>query len=511
MGLIFLSRKLEYRRHHIGNNSPKALITKDKHMMNEHKASKGNTALLITILASMLLLRLYHIGTAPLEIEESWRQADTESIARNFVQYRFNILYPNFNYDGPYPNVPALELQVTTYAIAILYRLFGISYIWARLVPIIFFMLSAVLLYLFAARHLSRAGALFSLLIYGTLPINIYYSRAIMPEAAGLLFFIGSLYLFDCWVSSNRLPALYGSAVLTALAIMTKPMTAFVSFPMFYLLIRQHKWRWLLKKELWLYALLALGLSAAYYSVSIPMADYKFSQGLAQNVLLKKLPSALTDAAAYLYIGKGFIRLLTPPGIVLAAVGLFTMKRSQGVILVWFAAMALELILVVTVIRIYYYFIFFAVPCSLIIGQGLAYLYGKLQTRAFSVIMLVLFFFSSYMIAKPMYTVNKPMEVQVGIVREYTGSEDLLVVGSLDPCLLGLSDRRGWRFNIRIYPGVPENAVEELNYYISMGAKYFIPIQGNIYKDEKGEVLEYLDKNYERIEAVKGYPIYKLQ
>lgn len=480
-------------------------------MRNKSAILKRDNYLLLLILAALLILRLYHIGTAPLEIEESWRQADTASIARNFVQYRFNILYPNFNYDGPFPNVPALEFQVTTFAIAIMYSLFGFNYLWARLVPIFFFMLSAIFLYLFSKKYLGQSGAIFSLIIYGALPINVYYSRAIMPEAAGLMFFIGSLYCFDCWISSKKLAILFLSSILTALAIMTKPMTVFIAIPMLYLLIRQCRWNWLLSKELWVFALLAFGIALTYYYVSISIADYKFSQGLAQNVLFKKLPAAITDLDAYNYLGKKLIVLVTPVGILLALIGLLSFNPQQSVILVWLAAMTLELVLVVTSIRMFYYFIFFSVPCSILIGQGLAYLYGKLQTKAFSLILLMLFLLNSYLIVKPMYTLNTTMETQVKIVQEYTDKSDLLILGSFDPCLLDLSDRRGWRFNLGVYPDLPENDLEELDYYIRNGAKYFVPIQGIIYKDENGEILEYLDSNYERIEAVKGYPIFKLQ
>jgi 4-amino-4-deoxy-L-arabinose transferase-like glycosyltransferase len=480
-------------------------------MGNKHLNLKPDNIALLFIIAALIIIRLYHMDTAPLEMEESWRQADTQSIARNFLQYKFNIFYPNFNYDGPFPNVPALEFQITTFAIAILYKLFGFSYIWARLVPICFFMISAILLYFCAKKHLSHSGAIFSLIVYGTLPINVYYSRAIMPEAAGLMFFIGSLYFFDCWITSKRLAVLILSSVFTALAMMTKPMTVFITIPMLYLLIRQYKWSWLLKKELWLFAFLALGLTFTYYSFSIPIADYKFSQGLAQNVLFKRLPTAISDLKAYSYIAKRLVLLFTPVGIVLALIGLIKFNRQQYVMLVWFAAMALEVVLVVTSINIFYYFIFFSVPCSILIGQGLAYLYAKQQTRTFSVIMLLFLFLNSYIIVKPMYKVNMVMETQVKIVQENTHKEDLLIIGSLDPCLLGLSDRRGWRFNIGIYSSIPKNDLEELNYYIKNGAKYFVPIQGRIYKDENNEILEYLDMHYEKIEAVKGYAIYKLQ
>ncbi|MGI6451757.1 MAG: dolichyl-phosphate-mannose--protein mannosyltransferase, partial [Desulfitobacteriia bacterium] len=96
---------------------------------------------LFFLLLLLTLLRLYHLNTPPWEIEESWRQADTESIAWNFVSYEANPLHPHLNYDGPFPNIPALELQITTYLIAILYKLFGHHYFLARLVPVAFFLL----------------------------------------------------------------------------------------------------------------------------------------------------------------------------------------------------------------------------------------------------------------------------------------------------------------------------------------------------------------------------------
>lgn len=95
--------------------------------------------LVLTLLLLIFLTRLYHINTPPWEFEESWRQADTESMAWNFVNYDFDLWRPNLNYDGPFPNIPALEFPVTTGLIALLYGIFGRQYFWARLVPIIFF------------------------------------------------------------------------------------------------------------------------------------------------------------------------------------------------------------------------------------------------------------------------------------------------------------------------------------------------------------------------------------
>ena len=100
---------------------------------------------------------------------------------------------------------------------------------------------------------------------------------------------------------------------------------------------------------------------------------------------------------------------------------------------------------------------------------------------------------------------------QVKVVQEITAQDDLLVVGALEPCLLSLTDRRGWRYNLRNYSYVPEDPYEELNYYIARGAKYFVPIQGKVYGDRDGKIMAYIEVTYPKIETVEGYPIYALR
>ena len=131
--------------------------------------------LLIFILSLILVLRIPYISNSPYEQGENWRQSDTESIARNFLEDKFNIFYPQFNYDGPLPNYVQLEFQITTFIIAILYKFFGYNYIFARAVPLCFFMGSCIFLYLIGRMFYSKEQAYIVLVIYGILPINIYF------------------------------------------------------------------------------------------------------------------------------------------------------------------------------------------------------------------------------------------------------------------------------------------------------------------------------------------------
>lgn len=466
---------------------------------------------LVFLLLIIFLMRLYHLDVAPVEIEESWRQADTESIARNYAGYDFNFFHPNFNYDGPLPNIPALEIQVTTYLIACLYKVFGYHYFLARMVPIAFFMISAFYLYQYVRKHLGYREAVFSLLVYGILPINLFYSRAIMPESAGLMFWIGSFYYFHGWAEERKISKLIISCVLLSLAIMTKPPVIIIGIPMLFICYKYFNWKWLKFAELWIYALLTITLPFLYYYYSGSIAEYKFALGITNNIILKEAFSAFYSPEAYLFYTNSIPKMLSMWGALLIIAGIWTIASKNRVILIWFLAMVLEVLLIVSAIRAPYYLIFFAVPCSILIGNLLARIFSYKQGKIISVVLLLVISLESFYLVKPLYTINRTMETQVAIVEQVTKKDDLLVVGSLDPCLLSLSNRRGWRFNIGIYSHIPQDPYEELAYYIEEGAKYFVPIQGKVYGDEDGVFLKFIESRYKKIEPIQNFPIYVLE
>lgn len=473
--------------------------------------NKQEKYFVLCLLAFILFMRLYQIDVAPVEIEESWRQADTESIARNFATYNSYIFQPNFNYDGPFPNIPALEIQVTTYLISLLYKTFGYHYFLARMVPIAFFMVSAIYLYLYARKHLGYSEAVFSLLIYGILPINLYYSRAIMPEAAALMFWIGGLYYFQEWSEGRNILKLVISSLLISLAIMTKPPVIIIGIPMLYICYKCFNWRWLRFPELWTYALVTLTLPLLYYSFSVSIADYKFTLGITNDIILQEAFQAFYSPQAYSFYMSNIPKTLSVTGVILIIAGSFAIARKNSVILVWFLAMVIEVILIVSAIRATYYLIFLAVTCSLLVGNLLARIFANPRGKIIALVLLLSIFVESIYYVKPMYTINNTIETQVRVVKLLTAYDDLLVVGSLDPCLLSLSDRRGWRFNIGIYPHIPESPYEELEYYLELGAKYFVPIQGKVYGDKDGQFIQYLEDTYRKIEPIPDYPIYVLE
>lgn len=477
--------------------------------------SKKEKAILLFLVFFLFVIRLYHIDTAPFEMTDSWRQGDTESIARNFAQYEHKLFYPNLNYDGPFPNVPALEIQITPYLTAILYRIFGQYYFLARLVPVTFFLVSAVFLYFFARLHMNWKGAACCLLIYGILPVNVYYSRAIMPESAALMFWIGGVYYFDLGLRHFKKRDLALSAIFMALAIMTKPPVIFAAIAMIFLCHQYFGWRWLKMSRLWIYTLLTLGLAAGYYYYSAGLSDYKFTVGITRDLIFKHALNAFYSSEAAAFFRVSLPETLGFTGLIVTGTGLLYLSARQRVFLVWLLAMLLEVIFIVSPIRLFYYLIFLTVPCALLMGNLVARICFGAGAKAgrilIGTVLVLILMLESYHVVKPMYTINTAMAQQVAAVREMTKPDDLLVIGSIEPCLLSLADRRGWRYNIRIYPYVPKDPLRELNYYIANGAKYFVPVLGKVYGDDDTRLLNYIEANYTKIESTQGYPIYILQ
>lgn len=459
------------------------------------------------LLLVLLLPRLYGITNSPFESGDLWRQPDTESIALLFVRDGFHPLRPQFFYDGPLPNVVALELQVTTTLIALLYKAFGQQYWLARLVPIGLFLGSAGLLYGIARRWLGSWGAGLGVLLYGLFPVNLYLSRAIQPESAGLFFYIGALYLFIRYTESERSRWLVGAGLSLALAITQKPQLALIGLPMLGAAWGRWGWRCLLQWRLWLCALGALLLSALYYWYSNSVAEFHFVTGIATKHIFTRFYSDFRTPEALAFFRESGPKALTWVGLLLSLGGLLWLRRGLGLLYLWVLASVINLVTVVAVIKFYYYLVYLTPPLALLGGALLA----RLRWRVVPLALVGVVGWTGFGIVQPMYKGWPALDTQGRVVRELTGPEELIVVGTRDPALLNRSERAGWRFGLALYPGVPREPVAELQYYVAQGASLFVPMQGYIYGDDNGRLRRYLDQHYERVEPVAGYPVYRLR
>ncbi len=475
-----------------------------------HIKSKSFT-FIITFLVFLFvfLTRIPYINNCPCEQGEYWRQSDTESIARNFVEDRFNILYPQFNYDGEKPNYVQLEFQITTFAIAILYKVFGYHYFLARIIPIIFFLGSTIFVYMIAKKYYGREAGWFSVISYSIMPMNIFYTRTIMPESAALFFFTGAFYFFSQWFDSNKNGLLILSAIFTCLSISQKTPTAFIGLAMVLMLLKKYKLRFLGKWELWGFALIIFIPNIIYFLWSRSIAKFDFVSKIGLLHIIPKSGKAFFQLANYKLTVIEIAAAVSLGLIPLIIIGLLDIEWDKEYpIIFWTMAMLIEVIAIASVIKLRYYFIFITPVAALFAGKTLGELAKSRKAIAGVFLGLLVITIWNYIDADCFFKEKDNMLKQSAVINEYTDKNDLIIIGTQEPALLNQSRRSGWRANIKYYDGVPNGAEAEIQYYIERGAKYFSPLGGTIFQDD-GSYRSYLENNFLKLGEGEYY-IYKL-
>jgi 4-amino-4-deoxy-L-arabinose transferase-like glycosyltransferase len=478
--------------------------------MKEHRLTRQDALYLAVILLFIFVTRLPYINNSPAEAGELWREADTESIARNFIKYPFSI-FPQFNYDGTPPNFVQLEFQVTTLLIAGLYRIFGVHYWLARLVPLSFFMLSTYFLYRLAARIYTSPQALAVGLVYAVLPLSLFFSRAIMPEPALLCFYIAGYYYFVKWLNDERFGTLMRAAVCTCLAVSQKPPVAFVGLAMLVLCVGKYKQRVFKQWQLYVFAAVALIPPAIYFIAAKNVADVPFVSRIASRHLLPDMLSSFASPVAAAFYKDALPRAFTLPFLVFAALGfLFSFRRQDRPILWLSLAMLLEVAAVVSVIKFMYYLMLFVPVVALLSGKFLGVLWHKTYTDKILLLsLLAVMFIKSYQQIEPRFVTESDYIRGAAIINKYTKPGDLTVVSTFEPALLSLSDRAGWRANLAYYGFIPVGPAPEVTWFIRNGADYFLVFKNSINGDD-GSYLRYLDAHYNKKQVSADFTLYLL-
>ena len=475
---------------------------------------RTNKGIIITIVIMLLifLMRMPGITNAPPEMGDMWRQPDTESISRNFVDHEFNILRPQFNYDGALPNYIQLEFQITTFIIAILYKIFGHHYYLARLVPILFFMISVYYLYRLIEKIYGKKAAWITIIIYGIIPINLFYSRAIMPESAALCFFNGAFYYFYKWYKDNKNMDLFISGIFTAMAISQKTPAIFIGLAFIFMCIEKYGLRFITKSKLWLFGAIAIIPPFAYIFYAGKIAEFKFVSGIGlKHIIPNFAKSVFSEKAMDFYninLPKSFTLLI----LILAIIGIFTLFSKMDRPLLYLSlSIVLEVIFIVSVIKFKYYLIFLAPIIAILAGRTLYLLSSNIRIVGSIVLVLTLTYtgVSSYNIVKDDYIVREDIVNFGRIIDENTSPGDLVVIGYPDSGRLSISNRQGWRANIDIYPEIPEGVVAEIKYYVDNKVRYFI-LDGSGVIGDGGAYRRYLDDNFEMELIEEKYRFYKL-
>ncbi len=485
---------------------------------------KNAHALALALIVLLALgLRLYHLHD-PILDHPAWRQGDGAAIARNFYELRNNVFYPQTDYDGPPPNYVELELQVVPFAAAQLYRIFGVHEIFLRLLVIAFSLATIPLVYALGCEMYSRRAGLLAALLFAIAPGLVYYGRAIIPESTMLFFCAAGLLFWWRFSMRRKLGDFAFACFCTALAALAKPPALLILIPMLTLAVWKAKAR-----ALWdwsNYALLAVVfIPFAFYFLHLhAIAEWHWASGITAKHVLPALRADLTGPAAFVAALQSALALLkmlasTILGPVLFSLLLLAAFTQPPVLLggarsaffgSWFAVLTAYAFVVVTVERVDYYLLPFALFAVLYAAGALDHILERVAPRPLPLGVkfafggaLFLAAYSNMLEIHPYYTWSRNVYAAASEVRQALEPGSLIVLGHYDPSVLYTIGHRGWEEDVLVWN------VHDMTSAIAKGARYFVAVEVPRFKANR-ELYAFMQR-YRKVPVQSGWEVYDFQ
>ncbi len=191
--------------------------------------------LLLAVFAAALAVRVYNADAPPLDFYPV-RQYRAALLARAFYYESSPQSVSEKVRDEALAAKPSpLEPPVTETIASFLYRLFGgENLILPRLMSITFWLIAGVFLYRLASEMISPDAGIAATAFFLFLPLGVAASRSFQPDPLMIMLFTASVYAVYRYY---KLPSNYGllaACVLSALAILVKPICVFPILSVFF-------------------------------------------------------------------------------------------------------------------------------------------------------------------------------------------------------------------------------------------------------------------------------------
>lgn len=209
---------------------------------------------LAVILLISFAVRLVNIDS-PIIGAHSWRQADTAAMARNFYENGFKLFYPEVDWGGDTPGYIESEFPIYPFLTSLLYYLFGVSEVLARFLTVLGSLVGIYFLFRLVRDICGEKEALWSTSFFAFLPLQIFYSRAVMPDMFMLSSTIAGVYFFNEWIQRSESRSLLLSGMFISLAGLLKLTSLYIGLPLLFLAWTKYRTATLSQKALWAYAL----------------------------------------------------------------------------------------------------------------------------------------------------------------------------------------------------------------------------------------------------------------
>ena len=439
--------------------------------------------LLSLILVLGFLVRLYKIDN-PIADWHSWRQADTASVTRTFVQRGIDMFSPRyhdvssiqtgiFNPEG----LRLVEFPLFNLFHALLYGAFpsmGFE-VWGRLVSVLFSLISVVFIYLIGKRLMGSAGGLLAAFFFAFIPYNIYFSRVVLPESMGVALALAGVWFFVRYFDSEGPVFFVLSGAFIALGLLVKPAVFFYTLPLLYLFTLKHSLKEIVSTPgLLIKALLYVNLAFAPFFlwriwVNLHPAGIPHFYWAFNGDRIRFRPAfwrwIFGERIGNLILGIW--------GVVPFTLGIFSSGKKNAFPLVFFASMILYTIVFATAnVRHDYYQIFLIPPIALLLAQGVLFVFnseplGNLLNKAVVFFCIVMMLGAGTYQIKEFYKINHPELMVAGEAVKRLTPEDAWVIAPYngDTAFLYQTGRWGW-------PVIDDS----VNAIITRGADYYVSV-----------------------------------
>jgi len=455
-----------------------------KKIKNIIRSKKFELFVLFIVLVGAFGVRLYKIQN-PIADWHSWRQVDTASVSRIYVQNGIDLLKPRY-YDisvlqTGYQNTNGyrfVEFPIYNLIHVVLYQNFPqLDFVvWGRLVSVMAAMLTAGSLYYIGKNLFNKWIGLLSAFFYSFIPFNIYFTRVILPDPLAVAFAVLSVCLFVEYVQKEKRLMLFASAVSFSFAMLVKPTAFFYAVPITYLAVRKFGILGIFKNKSLLLsldiALIPVFLWRAWMNQKQYLVGIPYNQWLFNGDGIRFRPAYFR----WIY-GERLGRLILGIwGLIPVSYGLFVVSKvkkykyfSQAFL---FGAFLFVTIFATANVRHDYYQVFVVPPVALILGIGV-YTYWqsaighKLLTRLFLIFSIGMMFLMGYDLVKGDYNINHYEIVTAGEAANKLLPKDAKVIAPYngDTAFLYHTQRFGWP--------IVDRSIDEM---IDLGADYYVSV-----------------------------------
>jgi len=408
-----------------------------------------------------------------------WAQTLRASIARNYYEGDMNFFKPRVDYQGHNPKHSSTQFPLYSYLVALLYKIFGVSEVWGRILSALFAALSAVVLYFIVREFFDDRIAFFSGLFFCVIPLRIYFMRTFMPESMAIFSLLAGFWYALRWDKEKKfLPHGFLCGFFLTLSFLLKIPYLFMILPVLYLNFNSAKIN--LKRIFILLIFLLIGVGSWYqyalqgtgglsvenqpflYETNIPWEWLQWEFWSTQ--FLSRFPELLT----------------TYSGLVFLMVGLWVaFKKKKSFIVVWFFSGIIYLLLCGRYGRIHQYAALPLTPIhSVLMAVGFFFLWDRCRKKWVQTLLILLVLavpLHAGLRIKHWYRCEEKWVVEArAVVEKISLSTDLFYIDAPDhPFFLYHLHRKGFTQSLYPYGSIffEETIAQGLKYYFIPGKK----------------------------------------